>query len=109
MKNNGKKLITLGILGVLLGRILNRVLPNYFGNNGSNVVIAISAASLVYLIILASVKGYYRGAVQLFVMSIPMFVAVMGLYVDNMDLLGLGILLVFIIYPIMIFVLKNNK
>jgi hypothetical protein len=113
MKNKIKYWMgSIGILGVLLGRILNRVLSNYFGDNASNLVVAVSVAIVLCMILLLIAMAHYIAAIELLVMVIPLIISGIGLYLNNMDLVGLGILSVFIIYPILIKVipkLKRNK
>lgn len=99
----------IGILGVLAGRILNRVLTNHFGDNASNLVVAVCFAIVLCVILLLIATAHYIEAIALLVMLIPPIITAIGLFLDNMDLVGLGILLVFIIYPILIKVIPKFK
>jgi len=109
MKNKQKYLMSMiGIFGVLFGRILNRVLSNYFGNKGSNIAFAISGAIVLCVILILVIKKYYIAAVLSVIAFIPLIVAGIGLYLNNMNIVGFGILLIFIIYPITIKVIKKN-
>lgn len=110
MKNKFKYwLVAIGIFGVLLGRILNRILISYFGNNASNIVVAISIAVVFCVILLSVVMAHYFTAIMLFIMAIPLSVSGIGLHLNNMDLVGLGILLIFIIFPILIKVIPKLR
>lgn len=110
LKNKRKYIFMLiCICSVLFGRVLNRILSNYFGDNGSNIAFAIGATAVICAILIAVVMGYYKGAFQLIIMSIPMGVGGVGLYLNNMDMLGFSILLMCVIYPIMIKVTKKSK
>lgn len=97
------------ILGVLVGRILNRVLSSYFWNNGSTIVVAVSGAIALCVILIIIARGHYKSAIILFIMAIPIFIIGIGLYMDNINVVELGIISVFIIYPILIKVLPKLK
>lgn len=110
MKNKAKYWLgAIGVLGVLLGRVLNRVLTTYVGSNASNIVVAASIAIVFCVILLSVVMSQYFIAIMLFIMAIPLSVSGIGLYLNNMDLVGLGILLIFIIFPILIKVIPKLK
>lgn len=109
MKKNTKYTTALiGILGVLFGRILNRVLSSYFGDKGSNIAFAIAGAIVFGAILILIAMKYYMAAILSVIGSIPLIVSGIGLYLNNMDMVGLGILLIFIIYPITVKVIKNK-
>ena len=110
MKNKIKYWMpSIGILGVLLGRILNRVLTDYFGNDSSNIVAAVCIAIGFCIILLLIAMKQYFTATMLFIMEIPAIIIGIGLYLNNMDLLGLGILSIFVIYPLLIKVIPKLK
>lgn len=110
MKNKIKYwMSSIGVLGVLFGRILNRVLEKYYGDNASNVVVAVAVAFWFCLVLLFIAMKQYITAIMLFIMIIPLIVSGIGLYLNNMDLVGLGILLIFIILPILIKVIPKMK
>lgn len=97
------------ILGVLFGRFLNRELTHYFGNNTSNIIVAICLAVIFCVILLSIIMKQYITGIGLLVLSIPLIIEGIGLYLDNMELVGFGILLIFIICPIMIIVIKRFR
>jgi len=99
----------IGIIGVLTGRILTRVLSNYFGSNGSN-IIAVVSGTIVFCGILALIAmKLYKAAIITGVMVVPMIIMGIGLYFDNMDIMGLGLLSFFIMTPILLKVIKKFK
>ncbi|MPN41315.1 hypothetical protein SDC9_188858 [bioreactor metagenome] len=100
---------SIAILGVLVGRLLNRVLTHYFGNNASNLIVAICLAVVFGAILLSIVMKQYATGIGMFVISIPLLIEGIGLYLNNMDLVGLGILLIFIVCPIMMIVIKRLR
>lgn len=103
------KMTLICLLGVFLGPIINRMLSNYFGDNGSNIAMAVSGTIVVCAILILIVIGYYMVAIISVVMAIPMIVGGIGLYLNNMDAVGFGILLIFIIYPVLIKVIPKLK
>ncbi|AOR23443.1 hypothetical protein [Clostridium taeniosporum] len=108
MENKRKYiLISIGICGVLFGRIFNRILSIYFGNNSSNVVFGVATAVVLCAILISIVMGYYKGAIQLIIISLPMIIGGIGLYRDNMDMVGFSLLIALIMYPILIKVMKK--
>lgn len=110
MKNKFKYSIpSISIFGVLFGRILNRELTRYFGNNASNIVVAICIAIVFYVILLTIIMKQYITAIGLFVMATPLIICGIGIYRDNIGLMGMGILSVFIIYPIFIKIVKRLR
>lgn len=110
MKNKVKYWLgVIGIFGVLIGRVLNRVLTTYVGSNASNIVVAASITIVFCVILLSVVMSHYFTAIMLFIMAIPLIISGIGLYLNNMDLVGLGILLIFIIYPILIKVIPKFR
>ena len=100
-------LIAIGICGVLFGRSLNRILSIYFGINSSNIVFGAAAAVGLCIILISIVKGYYKGTIQLVIISLPMIIGGVGLYRDNMDIVGFSILIALIMYPILIKIMKK--
>lgn len=109
MKNNIKYSMPLiGITGVLFGRVLNRVLTSYIGDKGSNMAFAISGTIVIFSILVLIAMKYYMAAIISVIVSIPLIVGGIGLYFNNMDLVGLSILLMIIIYPITAKVAKKK-
>ncbi len=96
------KFIGLSILGVLVGRILNRVLIDYFGANGSlALVFTIVTLFLICDLCLLITKRLFA-ALAIFIFSSPLLIGFTGMYLDNYTILGCGIVSIFIIYPIFI-------
>lgn len=108
-KKTKYSLSSIGVLGVLFGRFLNRELTHYIGNSASNLVVTICITVIFCVILISIIMKQYITAIGLLVGSIPLIVAGVGLYLNNMDLLGLGILLIFIIFTIMMIVTKRFK
>ena len=98
---------SIGILGVLLGHILNRVLLDHFGNKASNIIVAVTVAIVFCIILLLIITAHYFAAIVILIMEVPLIISGIGLYLNNMDLVGIGILLAFVIYPILIKVVKK--
>lgn len=111
MKKKDKYIMsTIGIFGVLFGRILIGVLSEYFGyNNGAVIAISVPLVILLGVILVFIAKGHYIGAIIFLVMFIPLVGVGIAIYLDNAILVGLSLLLFFIITPITIKVLQKLK
>lgn len=109
-KMNGNKFQTvfICIFGVLFGRILNRVLTTYFGNNGSNIAISIAGGIIICAILYLVIKGYYKAAIQSIVIMIPLFIGGIGVYLNNMHMIDFS-LIVIIICPILVKIFTRIK
>lgn len=96
------KTVTLSIFGILVGRILNRILGNYFGVNGPlTLVLTIITLFMVcdlYLVI----RRRFFAALVIFVCVFPLLIGFIGMYIDNSIVLLCGICLIFIVYPLFI-------
>lgn len=102
-------IFTSTILGIILGRIINRVLSNHFGDKASNTIVALLVTIIFCVILLLITMAQYIIAIMLFIMSIPLIISGIGLYLNNMNLVGIGIFSIFIIYPILIKVITKLK
>jgi len=111
MKKKDKYIMsTIGIFGVLFGRILNRVLSEYFGYNNSAVIImSVVLVSLLGIIIGLIAKGYYIGAIIFLVMFMPLLGIGIGAYLDNRILVVLSLLLFIIILLILLKIVPKLK
>lgn len=115
MNNKIKKALpSLCLLGVPLGRIINRILTHYYGRNTTAkietvYIVSLICATLIFAVILSAFMKQHATAVGLFIMTIPFIVMWAGMYQDKIELTGLGIALIFIIYPIMIFIMKRIR
>ncbi|WP_160680631.1 hypothetical protein [Clostridium sp. C8-1-8] len=113
MKNDVKfKFILVSLIGVLLGRIINRILFNYFGDSGSNMLFSICLVIMFIAIGILAVLKHYLLATMFLILSVPFCISGIGLYLDNMNLVGIGILLIAITVFILIKILPkfiNNK
>lgn len=110
MKNNVKYLmVVMGILGILLGRIVSRVLESYYGNKASNIVVSASVVIVFCVILALIIMKHYIAAILLLIMVIPLIIGGIGLYLNNMLVASAGVLLIFIIYPILLKVIPRLK
>lgn len=96
------KYLSLSIFGVLLGRILNRVLGNYFGMKGPIAVVTTIAVVFLVLDLYFFVRRRYFAALVIFIFALPQFIGTIGMCIDNMFVLLCSILSIFIVYPLFI-------
>lgn len=110
IKNKIKELmIIIGILGVLLGRILNSVLSRYVGDSSSNIILSVVLTIFLCVILFLIISKYYIIAILLVAISSPIIIANIGLLFKNKWLEGVGILLFFILLLFMPKFIKKLK
>jgi len=110
IKNKTKELmVIIGILGVLLGRILNSVLSRYVGNNSSNIILSVALTIFLCVILFLLISRYYIVAILLLIIGSPIIIANIGLFFNNKWLEGIGILLFFIVFLFMPKFIKKLK
>lgn len=96
------KSITLSLLGVLIGRILNRILSNYFGTNGPLALVVTIVALFLCCDLYLLITRRFFAALVIFIFMSPLLIGFIGMYIDNYTILGCSIGSIFIIYPIFI-------
>ena len=111
MINIEKKMNIISILGVFLGIFTNRVLIAKYGNSGSVMIASIALIAIVVPIIYLVIKKKYKQTLVLLFMVLPGIVMWIGIYMDNMYLMGGGFISLFITIPIMVKIEPklNNK
>lgn len=97
------------ILGIIFGSFINKVLSSHWGNKGSNIAMAVSGTIVFCGILILIFMKYYTIAIISIVMAIPLIVGGIGLYINNMNIVGCGIVLIFIIYPVLLKVIPKLK
>lgn len=103
------KLKGLGVLGVLVGIILSRVLGSYYGDNAR---IAIMTAVIVLLLIIVAIlfiKKYTIAGLAFLSITVPIIIIALGMYKDNLYLVGGGLILFFVTLVILIKYLNSIK
>jgi hypothetical protein len=97
---------TLGAILILITMLSTRYLVSKYGE-GSRVII-ITVALIVSVVGLTGIiyTKKYLAALGAFMMIMPLVVMTIGIYSDNIYISAIGLLLIFIIIPIMIKVVK---
>lgn len=96
------KLKWVGVIGVLIGIGLSRIIGNYYGANGKIAIFAILVVILVFLILYYTSKKKYLEAIRGCGIVIPLIIGFAGMYLDNLYLLIGGIASMFISIPVII-------
>ncbi|GKX68624.1 hypothetical protein [Inconstantimicrobium mannanitabidum] len=91
---------TVGILGVLLGRILNRNLTSTFGNSASSNIVFVLCSIIFLILLIQLIRRKYKEAIAIFLMLIPVILMGVGMYYDNLIIGFLGLILLVAILPI---------
>lgn len=95
--------------GIIVGRIASRILTNYFGLDGHNIVGTVAAGIMFSAVIGLFITRQYLWGIVFLIMSLPLVIGLIGMYLDNTHVMGIGILLVFIMYPILIKIIPKLK
>lgn len=96
------KVITISILGVLVGRVLNRILSNYFGENGPLALVFTIVILFLCCDFYLLITKRFLASLIIFAYISPLLIGFIGMYIDNYTILGCSIGSIFIIYPIFI-------
>jgi len=103
------KMKYIGIVGVFIGFIMSRILTSRYGNDGR--VILASIAFIIIVISVISLVIMKKYIIVLLALSIvfPCIVVFLGIIVDNVYIVGVGLILISIAIPIMIKIIPRVK
>jgi len=74
----------LGLAGAFIGLILSKLMSEYCGDNARLAVISGVCVVYVVIVLLIAYKGYKKAAFILFIVMLPIFIGVIGAYLDNL-------------------------
>ena len=94
------KFMFISILGILVGRILNRILSSYFGVNGPLALVFTIVALFMVCDLYFLIRRRFFATLVIFIFVLPMLIGFIGMFMDNYAILDCGIVSIFIIYPI---------
>lgn len=97
-----KKMTSIGIIAVLLGIFISRILTARYGNNGRVIVASIALGISVCALLFIALKKMYTEAIVLLFLVLPAVVVFVGICKDNIFITAAGLLLVCIVIPIII-------
>ena len=103
------KMKYIGIVGVLIGFIMSRILTSRYGNDGRVILASIAFIVLVISFIIIIVMKKYKLALLLLFIVFPCIVVFLGIIVDNVYIVGVGLILISIAIPIMIKIIPKLK
>ena len=109
MNKKSKDYIWLGILGVLVGRIIERVLSQYFGKNSVCIFMAVIGSFLLCLVVSSIIKKDYIEAIKTFLIAIPSVISVIGMLLNNIYMMIAGVLFIFIVCFVIIKFVPKSK
>lgn len=97
-----KKMTIIGIILIFISMRISSALTAQYGNNArvifASVALSVSLLALIFIIY----KKKYLEAVAVLFMILPGFVIFIGIYTNNIYVTACGLLLIFIIIPIII-------
>ncbi|MEG0307607.1 MAG: hypothetical protein RR636_06670 [Clostridium sp.] len=103
------KMSYIGILGVFFGFCMNKILTSMYGNNGSSILASIALTIIVVCMIIIICMKKYVVALLLLFMVLPSIVTFIGLIMDNIYVMIIGFISLFIGIPIMIKIIPKLK
>ncbi|ERK30591.1 hypothetical protein [Clostridium intestinale] len=99
----------LGALLVLVSILFTRLMVNKYGEASRLIIITVALIiSIIGLLGIIYTKNH-RIILGAFMMILPLIVMTIGIYIDNLYVSGIGLLLIFILIPIMIKMLNIKK
>lgn len=98
-----------GIIAVLVGLILSKFLGSYFGGNAQLMAMSICALITVLVIIIMIFQKYYLASLLMFILALPVFIGIVGAYLDNLYIMIGSIVAIFVVLFIIIKFLPKYK
>jgi hypothetical protein len=99
----------LGVLGVLVGIILSRMLGIYYGDNARIAIMALGIVLLIIIVGILIIKKQTIAGVVFFSMTIPIIIIALGMCENNLYLVLGGLILFCIVLVIVIKYLNSIK
>lgn len=104
-----KILRIVSIIGVFLGIAVDKVLINKYGVNASTIIVGVLIIILLIIITVLIFLKYFLVAFALLLLGTPLIIGFIGMYLDNLVLMMIGIALIVVVVPIMKKVLPRLK
>ncbi|WP_160680639.1 hypothetical protein [Clostridium sp. C8-1-8] len=105
-----KKTTNIGVLSVLIGIIISRMIGNYFGNDCRIILMAIVLILGFAIVAYLSINKNYLASVMFLFIFLPLVVSFIGIYMGNLYILFGGIVIFLIVLIILaIYLNKRNR
>lgn len=104
-----KNLKYFGMLATLFGIGLNKFLVNRYGKNSSVVMITVLTAIAILALAYLVYEEYYIEVIACLSFVLPLILMVISMYIDNLYLGLIGLILLFVLIPIMIKIYPKYK
>ncbi|MEG1255722.1 hypothetical protein [Clostridium sp.] len=98
-----------GALSGLFAIWLSRTVYSKYGDNGQVMVMYLVLLGLLALILYSIYIKNYKFAIALAVVSIPLIIGAVGMYLDNFICAMVGLILLFVVLKIGMMYVKNKK
>ena len=98
-----------GIIGVLLGLTISKIIGKYYGYSADKIIIYALASISIILALYGVIKKQYILTLFILIIFIPVNIIVIGLYLNNNILFFGGIFSIFIIFPLIIKILGKKR
>lgn len=103
------KLKGLGVLGVLFGVIISRMLSIYYVDDVRITIMVGGIMLLLIIVAILFIKKQHIAGIAFLSITAPMIIILLGMYKDNLYLAGGGIILFFVVLVILIKYLNRIK
>jgi len=101
------KMKFIGVFGVFTGIGASRMIGKYFGIEGKVIVGFCALTTILAIILYLLIKKYYLGSLIMFLATLPLIVSVIGMYIRNDIMVGIGLALFIITLPVLIKVVNH--
>ncbi len=103
------KMKYVGIVGVFLGIFMNRILTARYGNSGSIILASIALTLVVTSMIIIVIMKKFLAALMLFPIVLPGIFMIIGIIINNIYIIGVGLILIIVAIPITIKIAPKLK
>ncbi|MBK1809994.1 hypothetical protein JHL18_04970 [Clostridium sp. YIM B02505] len=86
-----------GIIAVFLGLVLSKFLASYLGGNAQLMAMSVCGLITILLIMILVFQKHYLGSLFLFIIIAPIYLGIIGAYLDNLYIMGGSTVLFFVV------------
>ncbi|MEG0307618.1 MAG: hypothetical protein RR636_06730 [Clostridium sp.] len=109
MKKNFFQSKTFGALGGLFGIWLSRTVYSKYGDDGRLMLMYLGLLVFLGIILYGIYIKNYKSSIIMCLLSIPIIIGAIGIYMDNFICAMVGLILLFVVLKISTMYVKDNK
>lgn len=103
------KMKYIGIVGVIVGSVMSKILRERYGNSGSSILASVALALVLISMITLIIMKKVLELLILLPVVLPGIVMFIGIFIDNLYVGGVGFVLLMVALPIMIKITPKLK